>query len=211
MLFEVFMRATTGFFLAAAALLAGGCDRQSPGNGQGEVAAGNDAGAGGNADAPAPDEAVAAPAQARPGTFDTSHKGEAAPDFAFADPDGKSVTLASYRGKPVLLNLWATWCAPCVVEMPTLDALAKREGAKLQVIALSQDLDASKVAPFWKDAGFAALRPSTDPRIAFSTGLGANLPTTILYDAAGKEVWRFTGSMDWASPEAGKQIGSVLS
>jgi thiol-disulfide isomerase/thioredoxin len=198
------MRATTGFFLTMAALLAGGCDRQSAGNGQGEVAAAD------NASAPAPDEATAAPAQASAGTFDTSHKGEAAPAFAFADPTGKSVTLASYRGKPVLLNLWATWCAPCITEMPTLDALAQRTAGKLQVIALSQDLDATKVAPFWTEQGYKTLRPSTDPKIAFSTGLGANLPTTILYDAQGKELWRFTGSTDWSGVEAGKQLASVL-
>ena len=202
------MRATTGFFLMTAALLAGGCDRQSTGNGQGEANAAS-AAAGENAAAPAPDEAVAAPAQAQAGIFDTSHKGEAAPDFAFADPDGKTVTLADYKGTPVLLNLWATWCAPCITEMPTLDALAKRAGAKLRVIALSQDLDATKVAPFWKENGYTTLRPSTDPKIAFSTGLGANLPTTILYDAAGKEVWRFTGSTDWAGEDAAKQLAAA--
>ena len=56
------------------------------------------------------------------GSFDRSHKGEAAPAYGFADPTGKQTTLAAYKGTPVLLNLWATWCAPCVAEMPTLDA-----------------------------------------------------------------------------------------
>jgi thiol-disulfide isomerase/thioredoxin len=120
------------------------------------------------------------------------------------------VTLAAYRGTPVLLNLWATWCAPCVKEMPTLDALAAREGAKLKVVALSQDLEPEKVAPFWAKGGYKAIRPATDPKLAFSTGLGANLPTTILYDAGGKEVWRFTGSTDWAGDEAKARIAEGM-
>ena len=199
------MRATIGLFLATAALTAGGCDRQSPGNGQGEAAnvAVEDA------SAPAPDEAVAPAASAVTGAYDRSHAGEAAPAFGFTDPAGKAVTLAAYRGTPVLLNLWATWCAPCVKEMPTLDALAAREGAKLQVIALSQDLEPERVAPFWAKGGYRAIRPATDPKLAFSTGLGANLPTTILYNRDGKEVWRFTGSTDWAGDEAKARIGEA--
>ncbi|UIJ45419.1 TlpA family protein disulfide reductase [Sphingomonas cannabina] len=186
------------------ALLAGGCDRQSPPAAQGNVGAGNTAD---DVPPPAPDE-VAAPSAAAPkaGSFDATHKGEAAPDFAFRDPAGKDVTLADYRGKPVLLNLWATWCAPCIKEMPSLDALAAREGAKLQVIALAQDLDPSKVAPFWAKGGYKAIRPSLDPKIAFSTGLGANLPTTILYDSRGKEVWRVSGAVDWTGAEAAKAL-----
>ncbi|MGK6318474.1 TlpA family protein disulfide reductase [Sphingomonas sp. DT-204] len=189
------------------ALLAGGCDRQSPPAAQGNVGAGNGAD---EVPPPAPDE-VAAPSAAAPkaGSFDTSHKGEAAPGFAFQDPAGKEVTLADYRGGPVLLNLWATWCAPCIKEMPSLDALAAREGTKLRVIALAQDLDASKVAPFWSKGGYQAIRPSLDPKIAFSTGLGVNLPTTILYDSRGKEVWRVSGAIDWAGAEAAKALAAV--
>jgi thiol-disulfide isomerase/thioredoxin len=71
-----------------------------------------------------------------------------------------AVTLAAFRGKPLLVNLWATWCAPCVREMPTLDRLAVREKDKLQVLVISQDLDgAAKVTPFVEKAKFAALQP----------------------------------------------------
>jgi thiol-disulfide isomerase/thioredoxin len=142
--------------------------------------------------------------------LDRSHKGEAAPDFAFADPSGKQATIADYRGTPVLMNLWATWCAPCVQEMPTLEALAKREGDGLKVLTISQDMDGpAKVVPYFQQAGFAAIEPWSDPDLRFSVGLGANLPTTILYDGEGREVWRITGAIDWAGDEARALIGEA--
>ncbi|WP_294079843.1 TlpA disulfide reductase family protein [Sphingomonas sp.] len=144
------------------------------------------------------DAGNASDAPERIGTIDRTHRGEAAPDHAFLDPAGKPVTLAAFRGKPLLLNLWATWCAPCVREMPTLDRLAARQGDALQVVVLSQDLEgAAKVGPFFDKAKFTALKPYLDPEVRFSTGYGVNLPTTILYDAAGKEVWRVSGDMEW--------------
>jgi thiol-disulfide isomerase/thioredoxin len=172
-------------------VLIGGCDRQSP---PAEQAANN-------ASAPSPDEVTASAATPAPGAIDRSHKGEAAPAAAFLDPAGKSVSLADFRGKPVLVNLWATWCGPCVKEMPTLDALA-RSGA-IRVVAVSQDMGgAAKVTPFFKDHGFSTLKPYLDPKLALGTALGANLPTTILYDANGREVWRETGGYDWSGDAA---------
>src|SRR5215213_4472067 len=70
--------------------------------------------------------------------LDRSHAGDPAPGAAFENPEGEPASLADFRGKPLLLNLWATWCAPCVVEMPTLDALAAREGERLEVLTVSQ-------------------------------------------------------------------------
>src|SRR5437868_7115426 len=86
---------------------------------------------------------VTAPA-AEPGPHkgvDRSHKGSPAPDTTFNDPDGGEISLAEFRGVPVLVNLWASWCAPCVKELPTLDTLAKahRGDGRLGVIAVSQD------------------------------------------------------------------------
>lgn len=124
------------------------------------------------------------------------------PDFSFADPAGKSLRLHDLKGKPVLINLWATWCAPCVAELPTLNALAARGG--LRVLAVSQDMaQPGKVAEFLKTRGGAALEPWLDPQneLSFHYATGT-LPTTILYDAAGREVWRFVGERDWGDAES---------
>jgi thiol-disulfide isomerase/thioredoxin len=175
-------------------LAIGGCDRQSQ---PAQQATGNDA---------TPNAAAAEPQAA----VDRSHKGEAAPATAFTDAAGKKLTVASFAGKPVLLNLWATWCAPCIKEMPTLDALAGAKGGSLTVLTVSQDFKGKEaVAPFFAKAGYKHLQPYLDTDAALSTGLGTNLPTTILYDSAGKEVWRTTGGMDWAGAQAAALIAEA--
>jgi thiol-disulfide isomerase/thioredoxin len=181
-------------------LLIAGCDRQSPTNGQANGVAAN----GADASAPTPDEATG-PADNGVdviGKLDRGHKGEAAPTVLFDDPDGVKLTLASFAGKPFVLNLWATWCGPCKIEMPALDKIAV-EG-KLPVVTVSQDMDgATAVAPYFAAAKFKALKPYLDPKLGFSSALGnPSLPTTILYDAAGHEIWRMTGGMNWTSPTA---------
>jgi thiol-disulfide isomerase/thioredoxin len=147
--------------------------------------------------------APAAPA-AEPGEADRSRAGTPAPATAFEDPDGAPASLADFRGKPVLLNLWATWCAPCVKELPTLEALALREGRKLEVLTVSADLDGrDKVEAFLAERRFQALEAWLDPEMALMTELGiGTLPATILFDAEGKEVWRVIGAEDWAGDEA---------
>lgn len=176
--------------LLGAALAAGACDRPAEDNGQAAATA-------------SPDEApAAAPAAIRAGAVDRSHAGEAAPDVSFAALNGKPAKIADFRGKPVLVNLWATWCAPCIAEMPTLDAAARAAQDSVPVIAISQDMDANKAKAFVAQRKFAALRAYLDTKMGFSLALAANLPTTILYDAAGREVWRVTGDRDWASAES---------
>jgi thiol-disulfide isomerase/thioredoxin len=158
----------------------------------------------------APVNTAAAPALKEEGQLDRSKKGEPAPALAFKTPEGGDTTLAAFRGKPVLVNLWATWCAPCKAEMPTLEALAKRDAAKLQVLTISQDLQGAEiVAPYWKEQGFTALKPYLDTEIQFSMAYAATLPMTILYDAQGREVWRMTGGMDWTGPKAAALIAEA--
>lgn len=194
--------------LVGLGLLVAGCDRKSPAPEQANVVAANTASADEVAPGPAPDEATGPTASAE--KLDRSHKGEAGPAVAFTAPDGKPVTLASFKGKPLLLNLWATWCAPCVAEMPTLDAAAKSQAGKVQVIAVSQDMQgAEKVTPFFTQKKFAALQPYLDTKLGLSLAYQANLPTTILYDSAGKEVWRMTGGYEWNTPEAAKLIAEA--
>lgn len=134
--------------------------------------------------------------------IDRSHKGETAPAAAFRGPDDAAVTLASFRGKPLLVNLWATWCAPCVAEMPTLDALAARSNS-MTVIAVAQDLKGAEVVdPWFQKAGLKALQPYLDPENGLLDAANSALPTSIFYDADGREIWRVIGAIDWQGKEA---------
>jgi thiol-disulfide isomerase/thioredoxin len=130
----------------------------------------------------------------------------------FADPAGRTLDLGTQDG-PVLLNLWATWCAPCVKEMTQLDALAEELEGEVRVITVSQDVRGAEVVePFFAKGGYARLEPWLDPDAALSaqfTPEGA-LPLTILFDATGKEVLRVAGGYDWGSPEAAKLVRDSL-
>lgn len=189
--------------LLLAAVMAGGCDRQSPKAGQATTAAGT---ADAASTAPVGEKVV----HETIGTLDRSHKGEAAPALPFTGADGKPVTIADFKGRPVLLNLWATWCAPCVAEMPTLDTLAGTLDGRVQVLTVSQDLEgAAKVDPFFAKAGFAHLKPWLDKDAGLSLAYQANLPTTILIDSTGHEVWRMAGGMDWTGGAAADLIAEA--
>jgi thiol-disulfide isomerase/thioredoxin len=145
---------------------------------------------------------------------DRSHKGAAAPTATFATPDGGRISLAKFGGFPVLVNLWATWCAPCVKELPTLDKLAAahRVDGALGVVAISQDSGPqASVEAFLKKLNVRDIGAYHDPKMALSAALGPDtvLPTTILYDANGREVWRYVGDLDWTSPEAAKLLAEA--
>lgn len=140
--------------------------------------------------------------------------GKEAPATPFLDPKDGPVTLAGFRGKPLLVNLWATWCAPCIHEMPSLDALAAREAAKpdgVQVIVVSEDIAGRRVVdPFFAKMTFKALQPYLDKEMLLGEGMGgANLPITVLYDAAGKEVWRVEGAKDWTGPDIAQLLAEA--
>lgn len=135
--------------------------------------------------------------------------GRAAPAVRFADGGGEEVSLSDFAGKPLLVNIWATWCAPCKAEMPTLDALAKLEEGKISVIAVSQDLQGLKpVQSFFDATGVANLEPYTDPdnRLSGTVGGAVVLPLTILYDSKGHEVWRILGGVEWDDAEVKKLL-----
>lgn len=127
------------------------------------------------------------------------------------DPDGRTLNLAALQGTPVLLNLWATWCAPCVKEMPMLDDLGADYDEMVHVITVSQDMGGpEKVAEFFKQNKLAYLEPWMDPEnnLGFALG-GGSLPTTVLYDASGREVWRVRGDFDWSGEAARAAIDEV--
>jgi thiol-disulfide isomerase/thioredoxin len=152
------------------------------------------------------------PATEGPGLLERANAGSRAPATTFQDPSGTEVTLAAFKGKPLLVNLWATWCAPCITEMPMLDALAARDEAKLQVLVVSQDLNGEeKVDAFFEEHGFARLQPYVDPAAQLSADLKVTtLPTTILFDADGREVWRIIGIEDWRGPRAASLLGEAV-
>lgn len=127
------------------------------------------------------------------------------PDFTFADSGGKPKSLADFRGKIVLLNIWATWCVPCREEMPALDTLETKLGGKdFEVVAVNIDKGGpEKGAAFLKETGATHLSLYTDPSgKLFSTLKAVGMPTTLIIDRNGKEIARLIGPADWASPEA---------
>ena len=150
----------------------------------------------------------AVPQPGVPGVLDRSHAGTVAPTVPFEDGEGRPTSMAAFRGQPVLVNLWATWCGPCIIEMPSLDALAEREGEALQVVALSQDMAGREVVTrFFAEHPFQSLEANLDKEMGFMSALRLEtLPTTILYDAEGKEVWRMTGRADWASERVARLL-----
>lgn len=157
-----------------------------------------------------PNEAAAVPTAAEGAKgIHRESKGRPAPGTIFKDPDQKPVKLAAFAGKPILVNLWATWCAPCIKELPKLDQLAKSGG--VQVLAVSQDSGPSaSVKAFLQAHGIATLKAYQDPSMGISGALGAEvLPTSILFDSKGREVWRYVGDFDWTSGEAARLLAEA--
>ena len=180
-------RSLNALVLGCAVLLAG-CDRETT---------------------PAAQPAAAAQAVAG---LDRSHRGSELPEFVLSDPAGKQLRLSSLKGQPLLINLWATWCAPCVAELPTLDALAERATGKLKVLTISQDgPKKDAVAGFLTQHGIKHLEPWLDPELELMSHYQAGtLPMTVLYDAEGREVWRMTGPREWGDVESTKLIAEGL-
>jgi thiol-disulfide isomerase/thioredoxin len=180
--------------LASLTILAalGGCHKQTPPAPQAQ-----------EAQAPVPAEAPTGP--------DLSQKGKPIPSIAIKNGEGAEAKLSDFKGKPLLVNLWATWCVPCIKELPTLDALAAREAGKLQVVVVNEDLEGARVVgPFLQKRPLKTLKPWMDTANALMIPLkAASLPTTILYDSNGKEVLRVSRDMDWTSKQAADLIAQA--
>ena len=135
----------------------------------------------------------------------------ALPSAAVQNASGQRVALASLLTAPVtVINLWATWCAPCVKELPSLEALARRNPDRVRVLTISVDTPDEDIASFLARYGtqLPALR---DPNMALTRALGASgVPMTVIVDAQGREWARLAGGADWASEDAQAVIDAVL-
>ncbi|MER9297976.1 TlpA family protein disulfide reductase [Mesorhizobium sp. M0621] len=137
--------------------------------------------------------------------------------LAFNGPDGKPMTLADHAGKTVLLNLWATWCAPCRAEMPALDALQKEMGSDaFQVVAVNVDAgDDVKPKKFLSDTGVATLGYYRDSTMTLfndlkTRGLALGLPVTMLIDGEGCLIAHMNGPAEWSGPDARRLVETAL-
>jgi thiol-disulfide isomerase/thioredoxin len=138
---------------------------------------------------------------------------EPLPAFTFQDGDGKAITIADFKGRYVLLNLWATWCAPCRLEMPALDRLQAAIGSdKFEVVALSLDKDGvDKARKFFADTKIAHLKFYIDPTGKEGFNLKpVGLPTTFLIDPEGREIGRLAGPAEWDSEAAKALIAAAI-
>lgn len=146
-------------------------------------------------------------------TFVYKQQPEPLPDIRFLNGDGGELSLASFHGKVVLLNVWATWCAPCREEMPALDKLQAELGSdKFQVVALAVDksgIDGAK--KFLNGIKVDKLGAYADPTAKEGTRLKViGMPTTILIDAEGREIGRLVGPAKWDSADAKRLIEAQL-
>ena len=139
------------------------------------------------------------------------------PDLAFEDADGKPRKLSDWRGKTVLVNLWATWCVPCRKEMPALDRLqTKLKGPNFEVVAINIDTrDPEKPRTFLKDANLTALGFFSDEKAKVfqdlkAIGRALGMPTSVLVDPQGCEIATIAGPAEWASEDAIRLITAAV-
>jgi thiol-disulfide isomerase/thioredoxin len=139
------------------------------------------------------------------------------PDLAFEDANGQPKKLSDWRGKTVLVNLWATWCVPCRKEMPALDGLqAKLGGADFEVVAINIDTrDSEKPKNFLKTAGLTRLGYFNDQKAKVfqdlkGIGRALGMPTSVLVDGQGCEIATIAGPAEWNSDDAVKLITAAL-
>jgi thiol-disulfide isomerase/thioredoxin len=135
------------------------------------------------------------------------------PAFEFRDGDGRKLTLADFRGRFVLLNFWATWCAPCKEEMPSLNALAARVSTKvLAIIPISVDVAGTvSVRRYYKEFALDRLSVYADPTSDAMHALGIiGIPTTLLINSDGLEIGRLVGAAQWGAPAIVEGLSKVI-
>jgi thiol-disulfide isomerase/thioredoxin len=149
--------------------------------------------------------------------FRPVERGVSLSELAFAGPDGEALTVASFSGQTVLLNLWATWCAPCRREMPALDRLeAAMGGDKFKVVAVNVDTgNRERAERFLDEIGVAKLAFYGDPSLAVFNemkrrGLALGLPTTVLIDANGCQLGVLAGPAEWNSEDARRLVSAAI-
>jgi thiol-disulfide isomerase/thioredoxin len=163
--------------------------------------------------APAPERAASAATASKLAAFVRKNPPKALSEVSFVDATGAPKTLADFKGKAVLLNLWATWCAPCREEMPSLDRLQKALGSDtFEVVALAVDRTGVEAAgKFLKSINVENLKLYADPTTKSGIALGVlGMPTTILITKDGLEAGRLSGPASWDSEEAKKLIADAL-
>jgi thiol-disulfide isomerase/thioredoxin len=136
----------------------------------------------------------------------------AQPDVAYVDENGEEVRLSDYRGQVILVNFWATWCGPCVEEMPALDRLqADLGGEDFQVVTVSLDRSMDDVLEFFERIELENLPIIHDTNLAsFSQIRTPGLPTSVLYDREGRELGRVTAPAEWDSADAKALIRAAI-
>lgn len=156
---------------------------------------------------------IDATAEASAYDFAFSDAPAAVPDLAFADASGRKLSLSDFRGRSIVLNIWATWCVPCRKEMPSLDRLqAKFDPSKLLVLTVSIDFKgAPVVSAFYQELGLHWLGVYVDTTAGAASKLGMpGVPGTLLIDADGREVGRKLGPAAWDSPEVAEVLRQHL-
>ena len=143
------------------------------------------------------------PDRTKLGEFVPSTQPHPAPAISLADTSGHSVELSELQGKLVIVNLWATWCGPCLREMPSLERLQSRLGERVAVLAVSEDRGGNKsVEPFIAKLGLKSVKIYIDPKSEVGHAFGMRgLPTSFLIDREGKVLGRVEGAAEWDSPK----------
>jgi thiol-disulfide isomerase/thioredoxin len=151
--------------------------------------------------------------QAPLGEFIPASPPSPAPRVGFTDAEGKTLDLAGFAGELVLVNLWATWCAPCRREMPSLERLQTRLGSKIAILAISEDRGGGKaVAAFVAKLGLKVLKTYLDPESAVGRAFKVDgLPTSFLIDRQGRILGRVDGEAEWDSPKMLAILDPLLS